>query len=81
MGEQALYFLARVRIVRGGERENAIARYESVLAMKRWGSSHSSARCHLVKLYPVVEQTNELILISGRPIALWERHIVYAQVH
>ncbi len=95
MGEQALYFLARARIVRGderaalanllslealtarldedtyfkvvgrlyqgiaydllGERENAITRYESVLAMKRWGSSHSSARRYLAKPYPAVE--------------------------
>ena len=95
MGEQALYFLARARIVQGderaalgnlfslealtarldedtyfkvmgrlyqgiaydllGERENAVARYESVLAMKRWGSSHSIARRYLANPYPAIE--------------------------
>ena len=95
MGEQALYFLARARIVEGderaalgnlfslealtarmdedtyfkvmgrlyqgiaydllGERENAVARYESVLEMKRWGSSHSIARRYLANPYPAIE--------------------------
>ena len=95
MAEQALYFLARARILSGDERaalanllslealtarldedtyfkiigrlfqgiahnllggrETTIARYERVLAMKRWGSSHSSARRYLVKPYPAVE--------------------------
>ena len=59
--DEDTYFKVVGRLYQGiaydllGERDNAIARYESVLAMKRWGSSHSSARRYLAKPYPAVE--------------------------
>ena len=59
--DEDTYFKVMGRLYQGiacdllGERENAFARYASVLAMRRWASSHSCARRYLANPYPAIE--------------------------